>query len=396
MPLARLMAREDTASGRMTRVLGFALGFAGAAFLGIEFPAILEQMAGNPWWWLLPAIIAIPGMYAAMIIASVWGSARAVRLICGTYPVLYIPVIAALPLAFEPHQLPPITMPWPLLIGSGTIITASFVLPLRRLVPIAVIYAALHAIDTYWAQDGVPVDWAIREGISIAMIGVIFAAMIRSVQANAALIDSESEVLRARAGERVRETAINQERDRLDALVHDTIVSTFVAACTGAPAHKVRESALGSLETLDSLARSDSDTEPVIAREAIARLRQIVGDVREDFAFHASVDDVGATYPLEVVRMLQEVIAEAARNSIRHAGQDARRGLLVRCGSGSIFAMLADNGRGFDPARVPPRRLGIHTAMRGRVALIEGAGLEIDSAPGEGTTVTVTWSGNDD
>ncbi|WP_149359712.1 sensor histidine kinase [Lolliginicoccus suaedae] len=386
------MAQEDTASGRMTRVLGFALGIAGAAFLGIELPGMLEQMAGNPWWWLVPAIIAIPGMYAAMMVASVWGSARAVRMICGAYPILYIPVVAALPLAFEQGRLPPITMPWPLLIGSGTIITASFVLPLRGLVPIAIAYAALHAMGTSWAQHGVPAGWAIREGISIAMIGVIFAAMIRSVQANAATIDSESAALRAGATERVRETAISQERDRLDALVHDTIVSTFVAACSRAPLPAVRESARGSLETLDSLARSDDGDEPVGAREVVARLRQTVGDVREDFGFHAVVDDPGATYRLEVVRMLQEVIAEAARNSVRHAGEDARRGLLVHCGPGFVSAMLADNGAGFDPTRIPPRRLGIHTAMRGRVAIIEGAGLDIDSAPGEGTTVTVTWS----
>lgn len=396
MPLAGLMAREDTASDRMTRVLGFALGIAGAAFLGIELPGMLEQMAGNPWWWLLPAIIAIPGMYAAMMIASVWGSARAVRMICGTYPILYIPVVAALPLAFEQHQLPPITMPWPLLIGSGTIITASFVLPLRGLVPIAIAYAALHAIGTSWAQYDVPAGWAIREGISIAMIGVIFAAMIRSVQANAATIDSESAALRAEATDRVRETAINQERDRLDALVHDTIVSTFVAACSRAPLPKVRDSARGSLETLDTLARSDEESATVSAREAVARLRQTVGDVREDFGFHAAIDDEGASYSLEVVRMLQEVIAEAARNSIRHAGEHARRGLLVHCGPGFVSAMLADNGIGFDPARIPPRRLGIHTAMRGRVAIIEGARLQIDSAPGEGTTITVTWSSEDD
>lgn len=54
---------------------------------------------------------------------------------------------------------------------------------------------------------------------------------------------------------------------------------------------------------------------------------------------------------------------------------------------------VADDGVGFDPARVDQRRLGIAVGMRARAALIDGAEVAVTSAPRAGTTVTVRWQG---
>ena len=52
--------------------------------------------------------------------------------------------------------------------------------------------------------------------------------------------------------------------------------------------------------------------------------------------------------------------------------------------------MISDDGGGFDPARVAQRpRMGLDI-MRERAAAI-GALLEIQSAPGKGTTVEMSW-----
>jgi len=48
-----------------------------------------------------------------------------------------------------------------------------------------------------------------------------------------------------------------------------------------------------------------------------------------------------------------------------------------------------DNGRGFDPQVVPPDRLGLGI-IRERAQAI-GADCRIDSQPGQGTRVSVTW-----
>ena len=48
---------------------------------------------------------------------------------------------------------------------------------------------------------------------------------------------------------------------------------------------------------------------------------------------------------------------------------------------------MGDDGAGFDPAAVPPRRYGV-VGMRERAAELGGR-LTVDSTPGEGTLVTL-------
>jgi signal transduction histidine kinase len=83
------------------------------------------------------------------------------------------------------------------------------------------------------------------------------------------------------------------------------------------------------------------------------------------------------------------VVQEALTNVARHAG--ARRvGVLIGRREGHAVAVVEDDGRGFDPeagraAHPGHRHLGL-AGMHERVALVGGT-LEVESAPGEGTTV---------
>ncbi len=55
-----------------------------------------------------------------------------------------------------------------------------------------------------------------------------------------------------------------------------------------------------------------------------------------------------------------------------------------------LLLRVRDDGRGFDPARVAEGRLGL-ISMRERAAAI-GATISINSAPGQGTQITVEWA----
>jgi signal transduction histidine kinase len=54
--------------------------------------------------------------------------------------------------------------------------------------------------------------------------------------------------------------------------------------------------------------------------------------------------------------------------------------------------LVSDDGRGFDPGRVPPNRMGL-SIIRERVRDI-GATLQIESKPGSGTRIVVVWRDN--
>lgn len=83
---------------------------------------------------------------------------------------------------------------------------------------------------------------------------------------------------------------------------------------------------------------------------------------------------------------LYRVVQEALANAMRHS-QAAAVVVRIRTGPAGISATIEDDGRGFDPAQVGLRGLGI-VGMRER-ARNAGGELAIDSHPGAGTRVRV-------
>lgn len=98
--------------------------------------------------------------------------------------------------------------------------------------------------------------------------------------------------------------------------------------------------------------------------------------------------DVPAELPADASLCLFRVAQEALSNASRHARASAVRVLLTPRDSGLELA-VRDNGGGFEPGSPRGRAsLGL-ASMRERVRLLDGK-LEIESAPGQGTTV-VAW-----
>jgi signal transduction histidine kinase len=88
----------------------------------------------------------------------------------------------------------------------------------------------------------------------------------------------------------------------------------------------------------------------------------------------------------EVETTLYRIVQEALTNVLKHA--DARRVTIALVHeSGTITAVVADDGRGFDADETRSDALGL-VGMRERAVLVGGR-LSIESAPGGGTTLTV-------
>jgi signal transduction histidine kinase len=98
-----------------------------------------------------------------------------------------------------------------------------------------------------------------------------------------------------------------------------------------------------------------------------------------------SLPDPGSPrLPAEVETTAYRVVQEALTNVLRHAAA-AQVGVAVRRRDGEVVVIVEDDGRGFDPARADPTRLGL-AGMRERAALLGGV-VEIESAPGKGTVL---------
>ncbi len=116
-------------------------------------------------------------------------------------------------------------------------------------------------------------------------------------------------------------------------------------------------------------------------------LRWYAKDLQNHAPLEVTVEIVGDERPLNsaIKIALFRVAQEALNNVARHAGvSEVAVRLWAR--DGLLHILVEDRGTGFDPANVKATSTGI-SGMRERVLLLGGK-LQVDSAPGTGTTLT--------
>ena len=202
-------------------------------------------------------------------------------------------------------------------------------------------------------------------------------------------------------------SAQDEERRRISRDIHDRIGQQMTALKMRLEAlHTARDTdasrrdevavALRLAEDIDrSLTALTWDLRPAGALEnfgVVMALENLVSGWSERFGISAEFQGQGAAtlrLPLEVATNLYTLVQEALHNVVKHA--DARHvGVLLQAQSHQTVLIVEDDGRGFDPAQVSTsgaHGLGL-TSMRERATLCGGT-LEIDAAPGRGTTVFV-------
>ena len=256
-----------------------------------------------------------------------------------------------------------------------------------------IVLLAPFLIAGYPAQDGLRLP---AEEVMIYLVSslgnmALLTWLLRQAQAldeadarrRALLIRLRTDASRARA------------RRRADNFIHDRILSVLKVIPTEStePA-QLRAGAREALADL-STAAAEPDA-PAHVSELLAaltrRLRAIGGD---DVVICDSITQ-DLDLPPEAARALVDAAAEALRNSLAHAAgpdQEGRiaRTAILRSDADGITITVSDDGRGFDPEHTGTIRHGVSGSI---IARMRDAGGEarIDSSPGAGTTVTLSWS----
>lgn len=213
-------------------------------------------------------------------------------------------------------------------------------------------------------------------------------------------------VERARLFERSTHLGAVEERNRLAREIHDTLAQNLTA--TGlqiesaeallegnADPERVRTALSRALSlnhaSLDEARRSvlDLRAAPLEGRSLPEALKTFVERWERETGISSRFQAVNRSRPLPpgVETALYRVGQEALNNAARHSG--ARR-VTVRLVStpATVSLLVEDDGRGFDPARVPGDRHGL-VGMGERVELIGGT-LRVESEPGGGTRIEAT------
>lgn len=218
----------------------------------------------------------------------------------------------------------------------------------------------------------------------------------------------------ARLYEEAEETAITAERHRLARELHDSVTQALFSA-------NLIAGVLPSLwEENPTEARERQAELHQLIQGALAEMRTLLLELRPQALVEARLTDLLMQLALAVaarghvavdVQADQEpsltpdvriafyrVAQEALNNALKHANAH-HIGVILQVdppendrGNERVCLRICDDGQGFDPAHVPSDRLGL-VIMRERAQAV-GATLEIRSAPGSGTCITLSWGGD--
>ncbi len=213
----------------------------------------------------------------------------------------------------------------------------------------------------------------------------------------------------ARLYEEAQAAAALEERSRLARDLHDAVTQTLFSASL------IAEALPALWETNPAEGRALLDDLRQLTRGALAEMRTLLLELRPAALVESNLADVlrqlaesvsgRSGIPVKVIQegcallelpervhvALYRIAQEALNNVVKHAQarQVDVRLLCANKPAPRVELSIADDGKGFDPAVIPPDHLGLGI-IRERAESI-GAMLRIDSAVGRGTTIEVTW-----
>jgi signal transduction histidine kinase len=270
-------------------------------------------------------------------------------------------------------------------------------------------------LDDVEADRALAQEWGIRAAIFVPLLvrgGAIGAVAVNDrVGPDARFSESDYRLVQEFAdraaiaidlSQRVQRETVSHilraqelERQQIARELHDETGQALTAILLGLKpletsdterAESLRELVKGALASVRKLS---VDLRPAVLDDfgLVAALERFTGDLRErtGIGVHLSVAEPMARLPADVETMLFRIAQEAVGNAIRHGEAHTIHIRLVRSES-RVALTVADDGRGFDPDRVPADRFGL-LGMRERAALVGGA-LHVESATGEGARIT--------
>ncbi|MVU76830.1 ATP-binding protein [Nocardia sp. ET3-3] len=397
-----LLMKEDPATAaydRIMRRLGISIGIAGMIFGGFELPEVAEQGRYAPMWWTVTALVLAFGWYPVIGVVAAVSGPRAIRFVSGCAAVSFLAALATIPFGLHLHTIDATTV-WPYRMTPLAVTAAVLAWQTRLTVGYLLVAATSAAAASLYTVPAFTTQYVAENFLRAVGLSALFVWCGTAATGAAARVDRESAIASRRAAAQAAAQSRDRERARFAALTHDAVLSTLLEASRAGTASDVlQRQAERTLEQLDEYRGEDRDPDLLDARSAVLFLRAAVQEINPSVRFATRTwpgyDDL--RMPVHSASTIAAALAEAVRNSLRHAavpGREVRRTVTATVSAGSIRIAFSDNGAGFDLAAVSADRLGISMSILGRMRQLAGGSAFVESQPGEGTTVTLVWGGD--
>ncbi|QJU54460.1 ATP-binding protein [Herbiconiux sp. KACC 21604] len=377
---------------RIDRTLARMEGLFGFVFAVLSIPVLNDAAHTLKPEWGRGIAIALFGSILLALVCSLLD--RGVKPAMGLLAGVFLVCLALWPFAVRSPDAALGTQPWLWYIVIVAIVAAaisfSTLWAAVYAVGVPVVFAVLRVMP---AGGGADVLHAVLDAGYSLLLGVFAVIVVTMLRATATRVDAAQRTAMAAYAEVAKRHATENERTRVDTVIHDRVLSTLLAAARSETADERMRSVQMAERALVALqsAEAESDGRAPVALSALAeRLHALVRDSTPEISFSAS-GELSGSVPARVMEGVYSAAMQALENSVQHAGgAGVLRSVSLHAEGGGFTVVVADTGAGFDPAAVPADRLGVRISIRERVGSVGGSA-EVRSAPGEGTSVVIDW-----
>jgi signal transduction histidine kinase len=383
--------RATITQASLERAFTILMAIAAIGFGAVNTPGLVKQLPSlDPFWAPATATVMALSLVAVGVSAFVPRWSQAAQALCA---LLFLVALVTFPLTVR-DALPGDQPPWPWWLCNVGTIAASLSFATWRaavynaLVP--VIYVALRLSP---AGGAVGVQRALLDGAYTAVLGIAALILIVVLRRAAAAVDAAQATAVRRYSRAIREHATEVERVQVDAIVHDSVLTTLLSAARAETPDAQVLAARMARNAVDHLAAAAADGPgeesavpfDVLRDRIIASVTSLGSPVQV-----RSVTSAGPSLPFAAADAIASAALQAAVNSVQHAGEDVSRWITIAADRSSVQVEVADDGTGFDPHRVPAERLGVRRSIIERMAAADGEA-DLRTAPGSGTRIVLRW-----
>ncbi|ROS53008.1 sensor histidine kinase [Frigoribacterium sp. PhB24] len=395
-PLAALRPpRNPISRALLDKVLGRIIAAAGLVFGLQALPGMIGQVGSMQLAWAWVIGVAMFGGFFALAVASL--VQRGVTTVESFVAIAYLIALVTWPLAVDDPSQVQSSVPW--LWYLCTVATASAASAFSTWIATGYLFVApaVYGFIRLTPSGGaVSPQRATLDSVYAILLGGAVLILVVILRQAAANVDQAQATAVARYSEAIREHATELERVEVDAIVHDSVLTTFIqAARAWSPDERelstnMARNAMSHLSAAASTTPFDESDTTLVS--VVDRIEAAVADLGVVVAVRRGPIE-GEGIPSNAAEALYSATVQALVNSSQHAGDGPgveRWVAIVRDAGGMTTVEVGDTGRGFEPASVPTERLGVRVSIHERLNNAGGLAT-IDSAPGSGTVVRLRW-----
>ena len=310
-------------------------------------------------------------------------------------PVLTLVLLATWPLHYDAlTTLPESFKPWIWwLLGISAVaagISFRFWLGIVYIVSVSLGWIAIRVSPSGGSGELI---LAIQDSLHLFILASIATTMAAAARWQAAKTDFANQDLIASGVKSAQSQAVELEQSRLDALVHDSVLTTLLVASKAQTPEEISLARASATEAIRRLDLDSASLKTVTDITQVSFFEALQNRIQEVYpSFQVSLQQTNNSLLPELVsEALTEATLQAVDNSTKHGGGSAKRSVSLQSQGEGLKIVVSDTGKGFRASKIPKDRLGIQLSIIGRVKSVGGR-VFIRSEPGKGTDVVLEWS----